>query len=67
MSDREIAKVAAAYATNRLAQLIEDAGPIYMSALDMVQDLIEQAIDEAYTTRLEANTIEFVNLDGATE
>ena len=67
MNDREIAKIAAEYAANRLGQLIEDAGPIAMSALDMVQDLIEQAIDEAYTTRLEANTIEFVNLDGATE
>tara|TARA_Y100000052_G_C2892115_1_gene51662 strand:- start:196 stop:390 length:195 start_codon:yes stop_codon:yes gene_type:complete len=63
MSDRELIQKAAGLAADRLAQLITDAGPIYMSAMDMVQDLIEQAIDEAYTTRLEADSIEFIDLD----
>ena len=65
MSDRELIKKAASLATDKIAQLINDAGPIYMSAMDMLQDLIEQAIDEAYTTRFEANTIKFVDLDAA--
>jgi len=63
MSDKQLIKTAAGMATDRLAQLIEDAGPIYMSALDAVQDLIEAAIEEAYTTRFEADTIEFIDLD----
>ena len=63
MSDRELIQKAASLATDKIAQLITDAGPIYMSAMDMLQDLIEQAIDEAYTTRFEADTIEFVDLD----
>ncbi len=63
MSDRQLIQTAAGLAADRLAQLIEDAGPLTMSAIDMVKDLIEQAIDEAYTTRLEADSIEFVDLD----
>ena len=63
MSDKELAKAAAGLAVDKLGSLIQDAGPIYMSALDAVQLLIEQAIDEAYTTRFEADTIEFIDLD----
>ena len=66
MNDREFIKQAAALAADKLATLIEDAGPLYVSALDMVQDLIQQAIDEAYTTRIEADRIEFVDLDRPT-
>lgn len=63
MSDKQLAKTAADLAAQKLAKFIRDAGPIAMTALDAAQTLIEQAINEAYTTRLEADRIEFVDLD----
>ena len=65
MSDRDLAKTAAEMAVKRLAVLIEDAGPLGMAGLDAAALLIAQAIDEAYTTRFEAERIEFEDLDGA--
>lgn len=70
MSDKELAKAAADMAVQRLAAFIKDAGPIGMTALESAGLLIQQAIDEVYTTRFEADSIEFIDLDadsGVTE
>lgn len=65
MSDKGLAKAAAGLAVDKIGSLIRDAGPIYMSALGAVELIIQQSIDEAYTTRFQADTIEFVDMDAS--
>lgn len=65
MSDSDLIRAATSLAIDRLKLYIEDSGPIGLAALDYAALLISQAIDEAYTTRFEAERIEFEDLDSA--
>lgn len=60
--DKKTAEAAVDLAVSKLQEFIKSTGPIGVASLDAAGALIQAAIAEAYVTRFDAKSIEFVTV-----